>query len=214
MARSVVAFFLLALVLVASVVVAARLLLGYPQPTSPTARLSRGEVAFLNAVGDAFAPAVEGALARSGAEAELPAFTDEYLAALPERQRRLIRLMLVFFEQSTLLFPAPGRRGFARFSKLRSEQREALLGAWESSPLAMRRTMFTALKAFVIMGVVAHRDNLAHLGLTPWDIDSPVIESDLLYPPVGRARSEIAFDEDDVARVRNTSPLRPPRAAS
>jgi hypothetical protein len=204
-------FFAVLLVVLALFVL--RLLGGYPQSKVVTARLSRGEVAFLEAAAGALAPPVEGALARAGAEAELPSFIDEYLTALPRRQARLIRLLLVSFEHATLVFPARGQGGFSRFSKLSSAQREALLREWESSRLAVRRTLFTALKALLVMGIVAHRDNLAHLGLTPWDIGSPVIESDLLYPPVGQPSSAIVFGEDDLSPVRDASPLRPQRGS-
>lgn len=187
---------------------------GYPQPRGATARLTRAEAAFLESAAGALAPPVEGALARAGADAELPAFLDEYLTALPARQARLIRLLLVFFEHATLLFPARGQGGFSRFSSLSSAQREAWLVEWESSPLPLRRMLFTALRALLVMGIVAHRDNLAHLGLAPWDLGSPIIESDLLYPPVGQPSSAIAFGEDDLARVRDTSPLRRPGGAS
>jgi hypothetical protein len=189
-----------------------RLLLGVPRPRHPSALLSRGEVAFLEAAAAAFVPAIDpetgAGLARPGQAVEITRFADRYAGSLPARQRRLIRAMLVFFEQSTLIFPARGIGGFRRFSKLTPEQRAALLEAWAESPWAWRRSLLTALRAFVVMGVLGHPDNLRGLGLEPWDITSPIIESDLLYPPIGESRASISLTEDDLTPVRDTTPLR------
>lgn len=181
---------------------------GHARSGVVSAHLSRGELAFLQSAGDAFVPPRGNALARFGGEAELAAFADEYLSALPPRQRRLIRAMLLFFEHATLLWPARGLGGFARFSSLDAGQRTQWLEGWATSRWPLRRTLFTALRAFVLMGVVAHRENLAHLGLAPWQVVSPIVESDLLYPAIGQPAASIAFTEHDVARVRDTTPLR------
>jgi len=198
-----------ALLLLVLALVLFRLFAGVPRPAHPSGLLSNAEVAFLEAAGATLIPSIECGLARSGPEADLTAFADRYVGALPPRQRQLIRAMLVFFEQSTLLFPARGPGGFRRFSRLSTEQRLGVLEGWAASPWGWRRSLFTALRAFVVMGVLGHPENLSGLGLSPWEIDSPTIESDLLYPVIGEPRSSIALTEDDLTHVRDTTPLRP-----
>ncbi len=188
-----------------------RLFVGVPKPTRTSSVVSAAELAFLDAAADALLPEAKRGLARPGARAELADYVDRYVGALPRRQRLLIRSMLVFFEQSTLLFPARGHGGFRRFSKLDPDQRRGVLEAWAESPWAWRRSLFTALRAFVVMGVLGHADNLRALGLAPWSIESPVIETDLLYPPVGESSASIEWTEADLTPVRDTRPLRPQR---
>ena len=48
-----------------------------------------------DAAGEAFAPAADDLLARSGGEAELPAFADDTLSALPVRQYPRVRMNLL-----------------------------------------------------------------------------------------------------------------------
>ncbi len=205
---------LAALVLLVIAVVCIRLFVGVPRPARPSRFVSNRELAFLDAAADTLLPAIDDGLARPGATAELADFVDRYVGALPPRQRTLIRLMLVFFEQSTLFFPARGPGGFRRFSKLSVEQRHRVLEAWASSRWAVRRSFFTALRAFVVMGVLGHEDNLRALGLAPWAVESPVIEADLLYPPIGEPSASIRLTEDDLAGVRDTRPLRDAGGAS
>src|SRR5690606_41328460 len=91
-------------------------------------QLSRREARFFAAAAvAAFPPG--GATPPSGSEAWIVAHLDGWLALLPRRNRLLIRLLVVFFEHVTLLFPAPGRGGRRRFTALAPAPRLALPAA-------------------------------------------------------------------------------------
>ena len=167
-----------------------RFLAGYSADASPRAVLARRETAFVQAAAEALFPPSEG-LPLSGAQADLPSYADGYLADLPARQRGLVRALFALFEQATLIWPAPGRGGFKRFSSLSPEQRMAVLEAWEGSRSSLRRMCLTALKAVLILGYVGHPESLAALGLAPWKIDSPQVAADFLYPPIGQGQDAI-----------------------
>jgi len=184
-----------------------RLFAGVPHPTHPLSVLSRSEAAFLEAAAAALLPDVEGGLARPGARAEVTLAAERHLGMLPADQRRQVRAMFWFFEHATLLFPARGLRGFSRFSSLTLEQRQQVLAGWASSRLSVRRSLLTALRAYVVMAAIGHPDNLLGLGLEPWAIDSPTIEADLLYPRIGEPSRGIALGEDDLDVVRDVTPL-------
>lgn len=197
------------LVLLALVLVGLRVCWGVPRPEHPAKQVSNAELAFLRAAASSLVPPMEAGLARAGDAVDLAGFVDRYLGALPAHQRRRIRAMLWLFEHATLVFPARGARGFRRFSKLDLQQREGVLQDWATSGLAARRSAFTALRAFVVMGVMSDLDNLRGLALAPWpDIVSPVTEGDLLYPEIGHGRASITLSEDDLTPVRDTTPLR------
>jgi hypothetical protein len=105
--------------------------------------------------------------------------------------RRLMRLLFFLVEHSTALFAAPAPRGRRRFSSLSAEQRTAALDAWRTSGWFPRRLVFASLRALLTNAYVADPAVLQRLGLTPWAIETPVCEADLLYPPVGRPPSAI-----------------------
>ena len=198
---------MLALIVIA--LVGLRVFAGVPRPEQPARHVSNAELAFLRAASIAFVPPVVDGLPRSGDTVDLVGFLDRYLGGLPPHQRRRIRAMLWFFEHSTLLLPARGPRGFRRFSKLEAEQQRALLESWAESRIGTRRALLTALRAFVIMGVMSDETNLHELGLAPWsDLASPTIETDLLYPEVGASRDSITLRERDLTPVRDVTPLR------
>ena len=136
-----------------------------------------------------------GAVPPSGREAGVPAYVDRYVCGVPPLIGRLMRLLFLLIEQATLVFPAPGGGGRGRFSSLTVEQRVAVLEAWRTSGFFPRRLVFTSLRAILCMGYLADPAVLRALDLAPFEIDSPVAEADLLYPPVGRPRSEIRHTE-------------------
>jgi hypothetical protein len=166
-----------------------RLLAGYAVG-GPRATLSRREWAFVSAAADAVFPS-GGALEPSGVEAGVPAYVDQYVGSVPPPTRLLMRMLFLLFEQVTLFLPAPGPGGRRRFSSLSAEQRVAVLDAWRTSGFFPRRLVFTSLRAILCMGYLADPSVLRRLDLAPFEIESPVAEADLLYPPVGRPRSEI-----------------------
>lgn len=182
-----------------------RLFLGYPRARSNLRVLAPREAAFLDAAAQAlFPPGSE--ISLSGREADLPAYVDRWLTAVPGRQRILIRLLILLVEQATIFFPAPGF-GFRRFSSLRAQQQEAVLEAWKSSRLAPRRLVFTALRAVLTMGYLGNPEVLGHLGLAPYAIESPILPADLLYPRVGQHPSSIAWTEQDLTPPSSGVPL-------
>jgi len=183
-----------------------RLVLGYPRPVEPYASIGRGDAAFLNAAAGTLFPAHD-ALPLSGEDADLSGYADRYLAALPRKQRLLIRGLFTLFEQSTLIFPAQGVGAFRRFSSLDPEQRESVLRGWAESGLYPRRLAFTALKAVLIMGYFGHPETLRSLGLKPFEMQTPVCEADLLYPPIGESPDSIAYTEEDLTPPSDGTPL-------
>ena len=182
-----------------------RLLAGYPEADPRFVFLRRREETFLAATAEVLFPTTD-ALPLSGGEADLPGYADQYLQALPVRQRNLVRALFILFEQGTLIWPAPGRGGFKRFSSLSPHQRLVVLRSWESSGLYVRRMCLTALKAVLILGYVGHPQSLSALGLAPWKIESPRVEADFLYPPIGPARDRLL----DTSRARAPSPSSSP----
>lgn len=152
--------------------------------------LAPRELAFLAAVSDATFPE-GGPVAPSGSRAGLPGYADRYAGAVPPATRRLMRALYFLVEHGTLLFPAPGPGGRRRFSLLEREQQVAVLEGWRTSSLFPRRLVFQSLRAILTMGYFADAEVQATLGLVPAAITSPVVEADLLYPPIGRPKSEI-----------------------
>ena len=184
----------------------ARLFAGYPRPEAGIQVLAAREVAFLDAAAQATFPP-GGAIPASGREAGIPAYTDRWLQALQPRMRLLIRLLFCLMEQATLFFPAPRPRGFRRFSSLSLEQRATALESWRTSRLYPRRLVFESLRAILTMGFFSHPPVLRQLGLAPLDIETPVCEADLLYPPIGRDPEAIVFTASDLGPRTEAEPL-------
>ena len=182
-----------------------RLFLGYPRPRGELRVLAAREAAFLDAAAEAMFPPGSD-IPLSGRGADLPGYVDRWLQVVPPRQRLLIRLLMMLIEQATLFFPAPGW-GFRRFSALNREQQEAALRAWGSSGLAMRRLVFTAVRAVLTMGYLGHPVVLRHVGLAPYAIESPVLPADLLYPRIGQHPATIPWTEGDLTPPSSGVPL-------
>lgn len=199
---------LAALALAASIYATRRMFGGYPSRQPPLACIARREAAFLERAAEAMFPA-GGAIPLSGAEADLPAFADRYLSGLHPRIRLQVRLLLCLFEQVTLFLPAPGKGGHRRFSALRVEQRVQVLQAWSESSNSLRQLVFTALRAILTMGYLGHPRALRHLRLAPLDFESPVLEVDLLYPPIGRGPESIRYSRADLSAPSDGTPLDP-----
>jgi Gluconate 2-dehydrogenase subunit 3 len=187
---------------------ALRGLAGYSAPRERCRQLSSREVAFVEAAADASFPP-GGAIPLSGTEAGIPGYVDRYLEGLTPRNRKLIRLLLAFFEHATLLFPAPGWNGWRRFTRLRPEQRAAVLEAWGRSRLRPRRMIFTSLRTILTMGYLACPAVLRRIGLAPLAMETPRVDADLLYPRVGRGRDTIPWRPEDRGDPREAAPLDP-----
>lgn len=197
-----------AIALVAAVYVGLRLFGRYPRPETPYEYISAGEAHFLQRAAEAMFPS-GGAIPLSGADADLPGFADRYLASLHPRVRMQIHLLLTFFEQATIFFPAPGRGGHRRFSGLALEQRIEVLHAWSESQSFLRSLVFTALRAVLTMGYLGHPVPMRHLRLAPLDFESPVLEVDLLYPPIGKGPESIRYTRADLTPPSDGTPLDP-----
>ena len=167
-----------------------RVFWGYPRPLYRPQSLSRREAAFLEAAATATFPP-GGAIAPSGAAAGVGAYTDRWMVVLHPRIRLLMRLLFFLLEHATLFFPAPGWRGFRRFTALLPGQQSAVLDGWATSGLRGRRLIFQSLRAIVTMGYFAHPPVLRQLGLEPRAIESPVCAADLLFPAVGKSPDTI-----------------------
>ncbi len=183
-----------------------RVFVGYPAPPGPTHRLSKREMAFLAAAADAVYPP-GGAIPPSGTEAGIPAHSDSYVAAVGPTMGTLMRLLFFLVVHATLVFAAPGPGGRRRFSSLTADQRVAVLDGWRTSRLPPRRLVFTSLRAILAMGYFACPAVLRHLRVAPYAIESPVVEADLLYPPVGRGKDAIVYTAADLTPAGPVAPL-------
>ena len=197
------AWFLLAAVVGYGV---ARVWAGYPRPERAHAVLAPREVAFLVAAGNTTFPA-GGAILPSGDEVDLAGYTDHWLTAVPPRKRLLMRLLFVLVEHGTLFLPAPGPRGWRRFSSLSTKQQAAALEGWRTSRFYPRRLVFMSLRAILSMGYLAHPRVLRQLRLAPLAFETPVCEADLLYPPIGRGPEAIRYETADLTPPSDGTPL-------
>jgi len=182
-----------------------RILAGYPR-SDACSLLTRQESAFVIAAGDATFPP-GGAIPYSGSDAGTAGYVDRWLAVLHPRMRLLMRMLFFLVEHATLFFPAPGGRGFRRFSSLSLEQRAVVLDGWRTSRWYARRLVFTSLRAILTMGYFAHPPVLRALGVAPLDIASPVCEADLLYPPIGAPPSAVRYSRADLTPPSDGTPV-------
>jgi hypothetical protein len=177
----------------------ARIFLGYPTPVEGTRSLSRREAGSVAAIAEAMFPP-GGEIPASGLDANLVGYVDRLIAASHARVRLLMHLLLFLFEHATVIFPAPGRGRWRRFSSLSLEQRVAVLDAWAGSNLFLRRLCFTSLRAMLTMGYFAHPPVARQLEVAPYAITSPVCEADLLYPRIGALPGTIPYTREDLSR--------------
>jgi hypothetical protein len=179
----------------------------YPRPEAGRFEvLAPREAALVAASADALYPA-GGPVPPSGSEAGIPEYVDRYLGAVPARVRLLMRLLFMLVEQSTILFPAPGRGGRRRFSSLGPQQQVAVLEGWQRSRFFPRRLVFTSLRAVLTMGYFAAPAVLRELRLAPYAIRSPIADADLLYPPIGLGPQAIAYRPGDRTPASDGTPL-------
>jgi hypothetical protein len=145
-------------ILVSLAVLSAALLLlraivaGYPPARlARGALLSRKEQAIVSACADALFPP-GGPIPLSGTDAGLLAYVDTYVRRLPPLARVLVRLLFHSVEHGPWIFgPRP-----ARFTRLRPEERVAVLRAMARSRMYFRRLSCLSLRAMMTMGYLAH----------------------------------------------------------
>ena len=175
---------------------ARRLLWGYPRSSHDYRSLKPREIALLRAATDAMFPG-RGAIPVSGADVDAPRYVDAWFELLHPAKRFQIRLLLLFFEHATLFFWAPGARGWRRFSALSLQQRIEVLRAWYASGWFVRRLVFTALRSVLGITYLGHPATMRHLRVAPYAFDSPVLDPDLLYPPIGKGPDAIRYRPED-----------------
>jgi len=183
-----------------------RLALGYPRRAERLEHVYRHEAAFLDAAAEALFPD-QGAVPLAGKEAQIPRYVDRHLAALEPRVRLQIRALILLFEQSTLVFAAPGAGGRRRFTQLSVEQRVRVLEGWSESRLFLRLLVFTALRAVLTLGYLGNPVAARALRIAPFAFESPVREADLLYPPIGAHPREIRWKLEDLTPPGDGTPI-------
>ncbi len=187
---------------------AMRVFWGYPKRPQGIRLLARGEAAFLAAAADVIFPE-GGPLPPSGSEAGVPRYLDGYLRLLPTTQRRLIRMLFFLLEHGTIIFPADGRGGRRRFTRLTLHGQVAYMRSWHAGRYGWQRLVFTAFRAILGTAYLGDGQVLGHLGLGPKRFSTPVIEADLLWPRIGRPPSQISVTRHDLTPIPNTIPLIP-----
>lgn len=186
----------------------ARFFVGYGARDAAYAQLSAREQAFLRAASDAVFPS-GGPIPYSGSAAGALGHVDRFLGDISPRTRVLIRLLFFLIEHATIFFPAPGQTGIRRFTALSLEQQQAVLDGWGRSRSAARRTIFQSLRAILTMAYFGSPAVLRAIRLAPLAIETPVVDADLLFPPIGQPRSAIRFGVADRNRVWPRAPLDP-----
>jgi len=188
------------------VLAARRALAGYPPLPPDYARLRAREAAFLRAAVDAAFPA-RGAIPVAGSEVDAPRYVDRWFELLHAGKRFQIRLLLFFFEHATGFFWAPGPRGWRRFSALSLAQRIEVLRAWHSSRFFARRLVFTALRSVLGLAYLDHPATLRFLRVAPYAFPTPVLDVDLVYPPIGTSIESNPLSSADLTQPSDGTPL-------
>ena len=190
----------------AAALVVRRFALGYAPPSREYVFLKPREIDFILAATDATFP-TNPSIPVSGADVDAPRYVDRWFETLDPGKRFQIRLLLLFFEQATMFFWAPGAGGWRRFSSLSLKQRTAVLRAWYASELFARRLVATALRSILGMAYLGNPATLRFLRVAPYDFESPILEADLLYPPIGKGPEAHVYGVDDLTPPSDGTPL-------
>lgn len=137
--------------------------------------LSYSEQEFVCAVANAFFPP-GGPIAKSGVEANVLEYFDQYLRNSEPLQQTLIHLLLAFTELSPLIF---GPR-FRRFTALKQDERIAFLHGAFISRIYFRRVSFISLRAVMTMAYLANDSVAAAMNMKadpdPFGIGDEILE--------------------------------------
>ncbi|MBM4371666.1 MAG: GMC family oxidoreductase N-terminal domain-containing protein, partial [Deltaproteobacteria bacterium] len=128
------------------------------------------ELVVVRAIGEVLLPA-GGPVTPSADAAGVTGYIDGYLAKIPARQRRLLRLLLAVIDWGAILL----RPGLRRFTALSILERERYLRGWESSRLYFRRAAFTSLRAVFTMAYLADEEVQRQLGMTSRGVCADVV---------------------------------------
>jgi hypothetical protein len=136
--------------------------LGYPPAAPAGAVLSRKEQAIVAACADALFPP-GGPIPVSGTEAGLVRYMDTYVRTLPRVPALLVRLLFHSVEHAPWIFgPRP-----VRFTRLRPEERVAVLREMAESPLYFRRVSCISMRTMMTMGYLAHPEVARRVQIVP-----------------------------------------------
>lgn len=117
----------------------------WPRAPAPGRKLlSEGEARLVAALADAYLPPGN-AFGVAGSDVEIAAGVDQYLAALPPTQARLLRGLLITVD----LWPRISLRSRSRFVALSREERTSVLAAFETSTSRERRQLASLLRLLV-----------------------------------------------------------------
>lgn len=196
------------LLVLLTVLIVRRFVMGYPPAPAGLAVLHRAEAAFVTAAADALFPS-SGVMPVSGRDAHLAHSVDRHLSALPRAKRLQIRALFLLMEHLPLCVPAEGPGGRRRFSRLPVAARASFLQHLSRHRFASVRTLFMALRAVLVLGYLGHPANLCELGVAPFEITPAVSDAELLFPRIGGLVSSIPLTLADRTDPTRLAPLDP-----
>lgn len=124
---------------------------------------------------------------------DLVELVERRIATLDAGARRDLSGALHFFDHPVTGMLLSGRT--RRFSTLPAAEQDAMLREWERSSLALRRTVFQALRRLVLSTYYAHPHNARAIGMLP-----PLHLREAVYAWEGAA-SGASVDDDPIART-------------
>jgi hypothetical protein len=127
----------------------------------PLQVLSPVEVKIVAALGQTMYPR-EGGIPIDAAQARAIEYVDAWLAAIPTRERALVRLMFVMFEVSMPLF-GPSRT--KTFTRADPRAQYEYLTAWETSRFYFRRASMYGLRSVFALAYLSDADVLRRIGV-------------------------------------------------
>jgi hypothetical protein len=113
--------------------------------------LSADEARIVAAMADAMFPD-DGWGMPNGIEAGVIEALDDYLAAIDRETANLLRLLIHAIDDMSVM----RNLGMTRFHKRSREERVAILRAWDTSSISVRRGAFQGLKFVMCMGYCEH----------------------------------------------------------
>ena len=119
------------------------------------------EARIVRALGQTMYPR-EGGIPIDAEQARAVEYVDAWLAALPAKERTLVRLMFVLFE---VAMPVFGPSRLRVFSLAKAQHRHAYLSSWENSQFYFRRASMFALRSVFALAYLADEDVLSSIGI-------------------------------------------------
>lgn len=127
----------------------------------PLQILSPAEAKIVAAIGQTMYPR-EGTIPIDATQARALEYVDAWLAALPLRERTMVRLMFVLFEVSMPVF-GPSRT--KTFSRADPDAQYAYLAGWESSRIYFRRASMFGLRSVFALAYLADPEVQRRIGV-------------------------------------------------